>query len=428
MSDSSLGLLRQKSETPSLPLRIHMMDAVMRKGGSQMRKYFVVAVIAGVLVVGTSLPATGAATHGADVAVAKAQADTRAYVDDKDDFLYYRSTSSTSTCGGNPACDIEATGYSVSRDEPDDLYVVAVMAGPTDAELTNSDKGSMGFLVDSDGDTSNWEFGMWTVRAAYPLKKVVYSWVYAWDGDSWEQTEFVGAWYRSDTAWVAFIPWKDLGITSARLAVRSADAAGNLDYSPSQDGTPVIPIAALVAGAPGQPTGLTATPGMGQVSLSWKAPVTTGTSAITSYTVTASPGGATCTSASTSCTVTGLTGGSTYSFSVTATNAQGTGPASDPASATPGASTPSTPTNLKATYKAKGGKSTATVTWTRPAGVTSMQVRWALNGGAWSPWKPVKVDKIAVPGLVKGKTTSFEVRGVNAGGPGAVASLTLSPK
>ena len=190
----------------------------------------------------------------------------------------------------------------------------------------------------------------------------------------------------------------------------------------------MLPMAALVAGAPGQPSGLTATPGMGQVSLSWKAPLTTGTSAITSYTVTASPGGATCTSASTSCTVTGLTGGSTYSFSVTATNAQGTGPASDPASATPGASTPSAPTNLKASYKAKGGKSTATVTWTRPAGATSMQVRWALNGGSWSPWKPVKVDKIAAPGLVKGKTTSFEVRGVNAGGPGAVASLTLSPK
>ena len=210
--------------------------------------------------------------------------------------------------------------------------------------------------------------------------------------------------------------------------VRSADAAGNTDYSPGKDGTPVVPIAALVAGAPGQPQGLTASAGIGEATLSWQAPVSSGASAITSYTVTASPGGRTCTTASTTCTVTGLTGGTAYSFSVTATNAQGTGPASDPASATPTSVAPSAPTSLKATYKAKGGKSTATVTWTRPAGATSMQVRWALNGGAWSPWKPVKVDKIAVPGLVKGKTTSFEVRGVNAGGPGAVASLTLSPK
>ena len=393
-----------------------------------MRSLVVAASAVGVLVLGFAVPASGATGDKADATAAMAQAELRSYIDDPDDLLYYLTRSSESNCGGNPACDIQFTAYSVSRDEPDDLYVVAAMAGPTDAEMANSDNGSMGFLVDSDASRAGWEFGMWTLRSVYPLKEAVYSWVYAWDGDSWEQTQSAGAWFRSDTAWAALLPWKELGITSARLAVRAADAAGNSDFSPGKEGTPVIPIAALVAGAPGQPRGLMASPGIGEAILSWQVPDSSGASAITSYTVTASPGGRTCTTASTTCTVTGLAGGRAYSFSVTATNAQGTGPASGPASATPGASTPSAPTNLKATYKAKGGKSTATVTWTRPAGATSMQVRWALNGGAWSPWKPVKVDKIAVPGLVKGKTTSFEVRGVNAGGPGAVASLTLSPK
>ena len=393
-----------------------------------MRTSVITVCAMGIVIVGVASPASGATSDRVAGAVIAAEAQARSYVDDPDYYLLYRSLESSSNCGGNPACDIDFSSYLVDKAFPDNVAVVVGMSGPTDANLSTSDKGGMLVLIDSDDDPSTWDYRMWTRTMTYPLKESVVSVIAKWDGDSWESTSFTGSWYRSDTAWVALVPWKAMGIARAAMAVRASDASGTFDYSPGQDGTPFLPFAALVAGAPGQPSGLTATPGMGQVSLSWKAPVTTGTSAITSYTVTASPGGATCTSASTSCTVTGLTGGSTYSFSVTATNAQGTGPASDPASAAPGASTPSAPTNLKATYAAKGGKSTATVTWTRPAGATSMQVRWALNGGAWSAWKPVKADRIAVPGLVKGKTTSFEVRGVNAGGPGAVASLKLSAK
>ena len=55
-----------------------------------------------------------------------------------------------------------------------------------------------------------------------------------------------------------------------------------------------------------------------------------GGSPITSYTVTSSPGGKTATGASSPITVTGLTNGTAYTFTVTATNALGTGPASSP--------------------------------------------------------------------------------------------------
>jgi hypothetical protein len=86
------------------------------------------------------------------------------------------------------------------------------------------------------------------------------------------------------------------------------------------------------ATVPGKPTGVTATAGNGSGVVSWTAPASNGGSAITGYTVTSSPDGKTCTTSATSCTVSGLTSGQPYTFTVTATNAAGTGPASDPSS------------------------------------------------------------------------------------------------
>jgi hypothetical protein len=83
--------------------------------------------------------------------------------------------------------------------------------------------------------------------------------------------------------------------------------------------------------APVAPTAVTASAGHAQATVSWTAPASNGGSPITGYTVTSLPGGFTCaTSSATSCTVTGLTGGSPYTFSVTAINVFGTGPASSP--------------------------------------------------------------------------------------------------
>src|ERR1019366_1529824 len=86
-------------------------------------------------------------------------------------------------------------------------------------------------------------------------------------------------------------------------------------------GAPAIGAVSLVAN---RANGLT----NGAVTVNWSAPASNGGSAITGYTVISSPGGLTCTSAALTCNVTGLTVGTSYTFTVTATNADGTGLAS----------------------------------------------------------------------------------------------------
>ena len=83
---------------------------------------------------------------------------------------------------------------------------------------------------------------------------------------------------------------------------------------------------------PGAPTGVTATAGNASATVSWTAP-SNGGSTITKYTVTPfigstaqTPVTVTGSPPATSTTVTGLTNGTSYTFTVSATNAIGTGP------------------------------------------------------------------------------------------------------
>ncbi len=81
---------------------------------------------------------------------------------------------------------------------------------------------------------------------------------------------------------------------------------------------------------PGAPTGVAATGGDQQATVTWTAPADDGGSPITGFTVTSTPGSITTAvgGATTSATLAGLTNGTSYTFTVAATNAVGTGPAS----------------------------------------------------------------------------------------------------
>jgi len=76
---------------------------------------------------------------------------------------------------------------------------------------------------------------------------------------------------------------------------------------------------------PGAPTGVSASAGNAQATVSFTAPTNDGGKPITSYTATSSPGGFTASGSSSPLTVTGLTNGTAYTFTVYATNSIGNG-------------------------------------------------------------------------------------------------------
>jgi class 3 adenylate cyclase len=107
-------------------------------------------------------------------------------------------------------------------------------------------------------------------------------------------------------------------------------AAGQGSGTPSPAPAPAPALAPPPAQLPGGPTGLGATPGDGQVSLSFTAPASDGGAAISGYSASCSLGAGAITARATASpvVVTGLTNGNFYICTVSATNSVGAGPAS----------------------------------------------------------------------------------------------------
>ena len=120
-------------------------------------------------------------------------------------------------------------------------------------------------------------------------------------------------------------PGGALAFVTAGTCTINADQAGNELFFPAMRVTRSFVVNPLV---PAAPTIGTATAGNAQAAVTFTAPASNGGSAITVYTVTASPGAITGTGARSPVTVTGLTNGTSYTFTVTATNSAGTGAAS----------------------------------------------------------------------------------------------------
>lgn len=137
---------------------------------------------------------------------------------------------------------------------------------------------------------------------------------------------------------------------------------------------------------PGAPLSVSAVPSETTAVVTWAAPIANGGPAVTAYTVTATPGGATCTATppATTCTVTGLTAGTAYSFAVTATNSVGTGPsATTTATTTGGASSTAAASTADATAGGPSPRATVAkpiVVSTTQLGATTIAVRVRGSG------------------------------------------------
>lgn len=179
---------------------------------------------------------------------------------------------------------------------------------------------------------------------------------------------------------------------------------------------------------PGAPT-ISGTPTVGnaQATVSWSA-AAANSSAITKYRITSSPGGITkdVSGDQTSGTITGLTNGTAYTFTVTATNAAGDGPASSPSAP---AVTPYTVPSKPVIVSATAGNKQATVVWSSDVSSNGSAIQYyrvtASPGGLY---KDVSdgVYSAVVAGLTNGTSYTFTVKAHNAAGDSLESNASAS--
>jgi pectate lyase len=178
---------------------------------------------------------------------------------------------------------------------------------------------------------------------------------------------------------------------------------------------------------PATPTGLAATAGNGQVSLTWNA-----SSGATSYnvkrsTVSGGPYTTIASVTSTSFNNTGLTNGTTYFFVVSAVNSAGQSANSSQVTATPTntVTIPAPPTGLNATP----GDGSVSLAWNASAGATSYNVKRAtVSGGPYAVIASVSGTSFNNTGLVNGTTFFYVVSAQNSAGQSAnSAQVSATP-
>lgn len=176
----------------------------------------------------------------------------------------------------------------------------------------------------------------------------------------------------------------------------------------------IMPVDTNPATAPGAPTIISLVrAGSGAIAVGYT-PAAANGAEITSYTITSSPGLITATGISNPLTITGLSDGTSYTFTMTATNSVGTGPASAVSSAITPATVPGVPTAITPTK----GNAQVSVAFTAPAstggsaitGYTVLCSNGTTATGASSP--------IVVTGLTNGVSYTFQVKATNVVGDG----------
>ncbi len=179
---------------------------------------------------------------------------------------------------------------------------------------------------------------------------------------------------------------------------------------------------------PGPPTAVAATAGNGQATVSFTAPASNGGSTISGYSVTSNPSGGVDNNAGTtslSHLVTGLTNGIAYTFTVTATNSSGTGPASAPSNSITPASSPGAPTGVTAV----AGNGQATVSFTAPASNGNPITGYTVTSSPGNHTATGTASPITVTGLSNCTAYTFTVTATNVAGTSvpSPASNSITP-
>ena len=227
--------------------------------------------------------------------------------------------------------------------------------------------------------------------------------------------------------------FKPQGAVSLNASNPAKTTSIHCNWTRSSTGNAVSVALVLIkpATVPGPPTGVTATPGNAQASVSFTAPTNNGGSAITGYTVTASTG-QTATGSSSPIVVSGLTNGIPVTFTVKATNSSGTSTASSPSSAV----TPGTVPSAPFLFGAGGGNTTVTLSWDAPAtngaAITGYNVYEGTTSGGESATpvngSPIAGTSYVVTGLTNLTEYYFKVKAVNVWGASAVSNeITGTP-
>ncbi len=297
---------------------------------------------------------------------------------------------------------INANGVSVASD-PASATPVAVPGAPTDlAAVPGDGQAELSWTAPADDGG--------TPVTGYRIETST-------DGSTW--TVVVAD--TGSTATAATVSGLTNGVPTS-FRVSATNAVGT--------GAPSAPETTTPRRVPTEPRSLTATPNDGEVTLSWTEPASDGGAPITGYLIERSVDGSTWVvlaadtgTDATTYTVAGLTNGEAASYRVSAINAAGTGPASDPVSSTP-RRVPTAPTITSI----KAGNRTLTVSFTAPSddgGAPVTNYQYSIDGGTtWVTRAPAgTTSPLVIQPLANGTTYPVLLRAVNAAGAGAASAM-----
>ncbi|MDE3044957.1 MAG: fibronectin type III domain-containing protein, partial [Acidobacteriota bacterium] len=236
-------------------------------------------------------------------------------------------------------------------------------------------------------------------------------------------------WYDASTGRMAPIsPAPVAAATSGCYDVHLTPTSSPTSLESDLFGTVVLvvpPVAAPTLRVAGPASNVVAVVSGSSIVVNWTAPTYNGGTTITSYVVTASPGGATCVTTSTSCAFSNLTAGTSYAFSVVARNGVGAGAPSAPSALVTAATVPSAP-SVNASV---GGATSVAVSVVAPdndGGAPILSYTVSASPGGASCVINAPATSCEITDLVNGLAYTFSAVATNAVGTSPASSPTSS--